>query len=309
MLNEFGLIQQFFQQPSKKRTDVVLGIGDDCALLKVPAGYQLAVSMDTLVADVHFAADTAPFDIGYKALAVNLSDLAAMAAEPAWVTLALTLPAYHVDWLSHFSQGFFAAAETFDLQLIGGDTTRGPLSMTLQVHGFIPDGKALTRSGARPGDLIYVTGCLGDAGLALQLGEAAPLALMQRLLRPSPRVHEGLLLRDMATSAIDISDGLAADLSHILACSQVGATLEVERLPLSNELLAATHRLHAQTLALTAGDDYELCFTIAPQHAAYLAQLPINCTCIGTIESSLGLRVQSVDGSPLPLTKLGYSHF
>lgn len=311
VMREFELIDYLLQRQRVARQDVVLGIGDDCALLEIPSGYELAVSIDTLVADVHFAQQQDPYDIGYKALAVNLSDLAAMGADPAWVTVALTLPVIERAWLARFCSGLFDLAEKFGMQLIGGDTTAGPLSMTLQVHGFVPKGKALKRSGAQPGDLIYVTGVLGSAGLALLLAEQAPAELAQRLLRPTPQIATGMALRDVATSAIDISDGLAADLSHILARSQVGATLQVDRLPLSETLMTHTSILHAQQLALSAGDDYELCFTVPPAKVNLLSTLTAGTytTCIGIIDKNPGLRLVTNDGSEFNLEKLGYQHF
>lgn len=310
-LTEFNLIDHFITQRTPIRQDVILGIGDDCALLAVPPGYELAVSMDTLVAGVHFAHDTAAYDVGYKALAVNLSDLAAMGAEPAWVTLAMTLPTINEDWLEGFCAGFFALSKQFNVQVIGGDTTCGPLSITIQIHGLIPAGKAIRRDGAQPGDLIYVTGNLGTAGLALQLGAAAPPEISRYLLRPYPRIKEGLALRDIASSAIDISDGLAADLNHILNRSHVGAKINVEQLPMLNELAVHTSLLHAKQLALSAGDDYELCFTVPPEKITCLQQtLPKNSYhAIGVINQSAILTLQNADGTDFLLTSLGYQHF
>lgn len=306
---EFELIEQFFKPQQVKRQDVALGIGDDCALLTVPADHQLAVSIDTLVAGIHFWENADPVDLGHKALAVNLSDLAAMGATPAWFTLALTLPQPDTAWLTKFCQGLFALARQYQVQLVGGDTTRGPLCITIQVHGFIPRGQAILRSGARPGDLVFVTGCLGDAGLALQLRAAAPPSLQQKLHRPEPRIREGLLLRQLANSAIDISDGLAADLSHILSTSGVGATIQLEQLPLSTALLTHTDRPSAQMLALTAGDDYELCFTLPAEKSLLLEQSGIAATCIGVVEAQPGLRIVNASGEAIILEKAGYQHF
>ncbi|CAM4398417.1 MAG: Thiamine-monophosphate kinase [Legionellaceae bacterium] len=308
-MREFELINAFFKQQSLQRPDVLLGIGDDAALVKIPSGEVLAITVDTLVEGIHFHPNANPYDIGYKALAVNLSDLAAMGAQPAWATLALTLPETNTDWLYEFSRGFFELAQVFNVQLIGGDTTRGPLTITIQMQGFTPENKALKRSAAKPGDLIYVTGTLGDAGCALQLGLNAPIELAQRLHRPFPRITEGLLLREIAHSAIDISDGLAADLNHILENSQVGAQLFIEQIPLSTELLTQISPQEAQQLALCAGDDYELCFTISPSKVNLLLETGISCTCIGQIESLPGLKIKNNNGEIINLVHLGYSHF
>ncbi|WP_218814979.1 thiamine-phosphate kinase [Rickettsiella endosymbiont of Dermanyssus gallinae] len=319
-ISEFDLIQRFFNQEKNNRADVIRGIGDDAAVLQPPAGQQLVVTTDTLVAGQHFPENTSPFDIAYKALAVNLSDLAAMGAEPAWILLALTLPVADKAWLSEFTQGFFSLMHRFQCQLVGGDTTRGPLSITVQALGFIPNGKALLRSGAQAGDPIYVTGTLGDAGLALAdlknkvdiLTQEQRSALLTRLNRPDPRVAIGLALRDIASSAIDISDGLAADLAHILAASQVGAVVEVAKLPLSKTLLALQPE-KAQQLALSAGDDYELCFTVPEARESALKQAleKIACpyTAVGFISKESGLLLQGENGEPFLLEKQGFLHF
>lgn len=271
---------------------------------------------------MHFPPDTDPAAIGHKALAVNLSDLAAMGAEPAWAMLALTLPAPDEAWLASFSAGFCALAREHRVALIGGDTTRGPLSITVQVHGFVPRGGALRRGGARAGDLIHVTGTLGDAGLALRLARrtglecaSADLArLRARLDRPSPRVAQGLQLRGRAHAAIDVSDGLLADLGHILEAGGVGATLRLDRLPLSDAFRACIasldgHRDAAAALALTAGDDYELCFTTAPDMDDLGILDGVACTRIGVIEPAPGLRCLRADGTPWRPAVAGYDHF
>ena len=270
-VSEFTLIQRYFETQTQVRGDVILGIGDDCALLKVPSDASLAVSLDMLVAGVHFFADADPEGIGHKALAVNLSDLAAMGASPAWITLALSLPKADAAWLEGFCRGLFALATRFQVQLIGGDTSRGPLTISIQAHGFVPQGKALRRSGARPGDRVYVTGTLGDAALALAstrgqvtIPGAYQAYLQARLERPTPRILQGLGLRGLASAAIDISDGLAQDLGHILERSGVGARLNVDRVPRSGALNDCLDAAAALPLALTGGDDYELCFTAAP---------------------------------------------
>ncbi|MGB5467180.1 MAG: thiamine-phosphate kinase, partial [Sedimenticolaceae bacterium] len=238
-VSEFDLIRDYFARATGARADVLLGIGDDCALLRPPPGLALAVSVDTLVAGRHFLVDADPLHLGHKALAVNLSDLAAMGAQPAWATLALTLPQVDRNWLRAFMDGFAALAATHDVQLVGGDTTRGPLSITVQVHGFVDSLLALRRSGARAGDRIMVSGTVGDAGLALQLmqqnpgGGSVDSRLSRRLDRPTPRVALGRLLVGQASAAIDVSDGLIADLGHICDASGVGARVELARLPLS----------------------------------------------------------------------------
>ncbi len=319
--NEFDLIQLFFNQETKSRKDVVLGIGDDAALLQVPFDQQLVVTTDTLVAARHFHTNTLPEDIGYKALAVNLSDLAAMGAEPAWILLALTLPSADESWLRQFIKGFFSLMQQFQLQLVGGDLTQGPLTITVQALGFVPTGKALCRRGARVGDRIYVTGSLGDAGLALEalqkkenfgLTPTQILTVTQRLNRPDPRVDVGLALRDIASSAIDVSDGLAADLHHLLSANRVGAILQLEKLPLSESLLSLP-RESAWNLALSSGDDYELCFTVPESRESILQQhlqvLKTPYTCIGSIKKDRGLLLLDEKGSVFNSDKTGFQHF
>jgi thiamine-monophosphate kinase len=319
--SEFSLIDRYFAAHGLRRPDVALGIGDDCALLIPPVDQQLVVTMDTLVADVHFFAAADPEGLGHKALAVNLSDLAAMGAVPAWATLALTLPRADEDWLDRFCRGLFALADRYGVQLVGGDTTHGPTTViTLQAHGFIPPGLALRRDGAKPGDGIYVTGTPGDAGLALAAAfgkvTVAPEYrddVRQRLERPEPRITQGLTLRGVASAAIDVSDGLAQDLGHILERSRVGARLEVDRLPLSPALTASLDRDAAIVTALASGDDYELCFTVPPERAEQLeaaaAGWECRCTGIGVITDEPGLQLVRADGSPFHLERLGYDHF
>jgi thiamine-monophosphate kinase len=317
-ISEFDLIENYFTGMTAKRGDVVLGIGDDAALLRPPQGRDLAVSVDTLVAGVHFFHDVSPLVLGHKVLAVNLSDLAAMGAEPAWATLALTLPGIHDHWLREFCRGFSELAAHYDLQLVGGDTTSGPLSITVQVQGLLPMGKGLTRGGARVGDDIYVTATLGDAALALRYKregddrEDLP-QLLQRLERPTPRVEVGLSLRDYASSAIDISDGLAADLGHILQASRVGARVELDKIPLSTPVSAAIQVSRDWSIAIAGGDDYELCFTMPPVHrdraAAISRQTGVTITRIGVIEAQTDLRFLQPDGSRLTPEHIGYDHF
>jgi thiamine-monophosphate kinase len=317
-MTEFDLIARYFSHTFPNRPDVILGVGDDAAICTVPTGMQLALAIDTLVAGVHFPTTTRPEDIGYKALAVNLSDMAAMGATPAWITLALTCPQAEENWLARFSQGLLELAETAQVSLIGGDTTCGPLTITIQIAGFVPSNGALQRRGAQPGDGIYVTGNLGDAGLGLasvqgqiKLPHAAKEYVEARLNRPTPRWREGQSLRGIASSAIDISDGLAADLGHILTASAVGATLQLENLPLSKVSRESLSPKEAWLMALNAGDDYELCFTV-PSHreTALLAALPVaSYTRIGTIETHLGLHCWLGDGQEFIPEKGGYQHF
>jgi len=323
--NEFAIINHYFKkhQMATKRSDVFLGIGDDCALLQPPNNQLLAVSTDSLLAGVHFPADTSPHAIGYKSLAVTLSDMAAMGAEPAWALLSLSMPDLDEAWLSEFSAGFFQLANQYDLQLVGGDTSRGPLSITIQVIGFTPPGLALTRSGAQLGDDIYVSGSLGDAGLALQmLTNETSLSLslslsdqeqiQQRLDYPTARVALGIALRNIASAAIDISDGLAADLGHILKQSNLGATIHVEQLPLSSAL-QTLEKNTAWQLALSAGDDYELCFTAPPAKATKIKEIAAQTGCslrkIGSIIAEPVLNILDINGMKFILEQQGYMHF
>ncbi len=317
-VGEFELIARYFQQQNLQRDDVLVGIGDDGAVLTVAPGKQLVVAMDTLVAGVHFPEQASPFDIGYKALAVNLSDLAAMGAEPAWFTLALTLPEADEAWLQEFSRGLFTLARRHMVQLVGGDTTRGPLTITVQAHGFVSDKVAMRRSTARAGDRIYVTGPLGDAALALQsvLGKVAlpeehSESLLQRLHRPTPRVTAGLALRGLTSSCIDISDGLLADLGHICSASKVGAVIRLADIPLSEGMRAAG--IDPYPLALSGGDDYELLCTIPPgliktlERALY--DMNVQLHCIGEIEAGSGVRCLDQSGAPYQSAASGYQHF
>lgn len=313
-LNEFDIIDRYFKK-SITRADVANDIGDDCAIVNVPSQQQLAISTDTLIAGVHFPQSTTPYDIGYKALAVNLSDLAAAGAAPAWAMLSLTLPENNSAWLTEFARGFFDLASRFNTQLIGGDITHGPLSITVTVHGFVPQGQALTRSGAKPGDQIYVSNTLGDAALALQfltkkisLAENFQEKILTKLTRPQPQIELGKKLLNIAHAAIDISDGLAADLQHILDRSNVGAEIFVDQLPLSSELRASLPLAQAIELALTGGDDYELCFTVPADKKHLLADIP-HLTCIGSITDTLGLHLKFQDGKKYHGPIQGYQHF
>lgn len=289
-----------------------MGIDDDAAVLRPPPGKDLVSAIDTLVAGRHFPVDSAAFDVGWKSLAVNLSDMAAMGAEPAWFTLALTVPEVNESWLEEFACGLFDLADREGVELVGGDTTRGPLTVSVAIHGLVPAGQALLRRGAQPGDCVCVTGSLGGAALALQhwlRGEAVSEALRQRLQRPMPRTAAGYALRPLAHAAIDVSDGLAADLGHILEASGVGATIDVHRLPLAPELHALPPA-QAATLALSGGDDYELCVCLPPQRLEAARQvLDVALTPVGRIEAAGGLRLRGEDGRAFSLERGGYAHF
>ncbi|HEX7340799.1 MAG TPA: thiamine-phosphate kinase [Rhodanobacteraceae bacterium] len=313
---EFDLIDLIRARTAVPRADVALGIGDDAALLVPPAGQALAVAIDTLVEGVHFPVGTAPSDIGWKALAVNLSDLAAMGATPAWAMLALTMPAADRVFVESFADGFARLARQHDVALVGGDTTRGSLAVSVGVHGFVSAGEALRRDGARVGDAILITGTLGDAAAALRCldaHDAAALALRTRLDRPTPRVAAGLALRGQAHACIDVSDGLLADLAHICHASGVAAIVDAHRLPLSLALQSRCAAAMAQELALTGGDDYELCFTVAPEQAAVVTQnlVEADCpvTCIGRIVVGAGVRVLDADGADITPAHRGWEHF
>jgi thiamine-monophosphate kinase len=320
VLSEFELIDRFFRRPSRH---TVLGVGDDAALLVPSAGCELAVSVDMLVAGRHFAADADPEALGHKTLAVNLSDMAAMGAWPRWALLAGALPETDAAWIGAFARGFFALADAYDVDLVGGDTTRGPLNLCVTILGEAPAGQALRRSGARPGDAVYVSGMLGDAALALahHRGETVlaggELERCERaLLRPSPRVALGMHLRGIATAAIDISDGLTGDLGHILDASDAGAAVELAALPRSEALerrLAGRERPLALACLLGGGDDYELCFTAAAGAAADVGtvgeQLGLKLTRIGSIEERRGLRVHDEAGRMLEKLPVAFDHF
>ena len=305
---EFNLIKQFFTRPAQHES-TSLSVGDDCALLSVPKGYDLAITTDTMVENVHFFPDVHPEQLGHKLLAVNLSDLASMGAEPIAITLALTMPKVDEDWLAAFARGLFALADKYQLDLIGGDTTSGPLTLSIQAMGLVPKNMALKRSTAKVGDLIYVTGCLGDAGLGLKIkqgyaGQNTQQAL-HRFNTPEPRIEEGLAIRSLANACIDISDGLAQDLGHILTKSAVGARLDYQSLPLSACVLDYMQQTGDWRMPLIAGDDYELCFTITAENAR---KLDIPCTCIGIIEELAGLRLVRNDVC-VNFNNSGFEHF
>jgi thiamine-monophosphate kinase len=316
-MGEFDLIARFFKRPAQRQP---LGVGDDCALLAPAPGTQLAVSSDMLVEGRHFLPGADPQRLGHKCLAVNLSDLAACGARPLAFTLALALPEADEAWLAPFSEGLLALADAHGCELVGGDTTRGPLNLCLTVFGEVPTGQALLRSGARPGDDLYVSGTLGDARLALQAlrGEVtvpAPVlaAARERLDRPTPRVALGLALRGLATSAIDISDGLLGDLGHVLHASGVGATVDADAVA---NLLAAGDAVGPElrrAYTLAGGDDYELAFTAPPAAReavrAAAAQADTRVTRIGQIEAARGLRLVDAHGQSVPGHFASFDHF
>lgn len=317
---EFSLIQRFITHPRHRRPDVVLGSGDDCAIVAIPAGHTLALSIDTLVEGTHFFPGANPYDIGHKAIAVSLSDAAAMGATPAWMTVALTLPSVDIAWIDALADGVFALLNAHQVELVGGNLTRGPLSITTQIHAFLPAGRGLRRSGAVLGDDLYVTGTLGDAALALAIRQARHAALtppLQALIdsrfdRPTPRVAIGQALLTLAHSAIDLSDGLAGDLPHLLAESKLGAVINPTCLPLSAALQTLPTQT-AQRLALTGGEDYELCFT-APQSsraaiAALSTQQGIPITRIGQIVAEPGVWQEEEGGQRRLMTGSGFEHF
>ncbi|MFQ6370219.1 thiamine-phosphate kinase [Shewanella sp. YIC-542] len=318
-MKEFQLIEHYFTGQSQHRKDVKLGIGDDCALVKPAENKVLAISTDTLVENVHFLPEMPPQILGYKALAVNLSDLAAMGAEPAWMTLALTMPTADEQWLQGFATGLFEAADYYMISLVGGDTTRGPKSITITVHGQVTEGKALTRSGAKPGDWIYVTGTLGDSALGLDILQGIRDVrsehhdfLVNRHYHPTPRVLAGQALRGLASSAIDLSDGLLSDIQHILKASTVGAVIDVEKLPLSQAMSDSVTLETALNYALRGGEDYELLFTVPEaQRGALdtaLSHAGVRFTQIGQIQAQNKCKFQ-YHGETFVPEHSGFEHF
>ncbi len=321
MSAEFNVIKQYFTRPTLQTE---LGIGDDAALIQVSEGNQLAISTDMSVVGTHFFHNAAAYDIGWKSLAVNISDMAAMGANPKWATLAIALPEINADWLEAFSAGLFSCAGEFNIDLIGGDTTRGPLNISITIMGEVPIGKALKRSQAQVGDDIWVSGQLGHAALGLAhiqqkiiLDDETRDIALRALHQPQPRVSLGLALRDIAHSCIDISDGLLADLSHILHASSVdsikmGATLQLENMPCLATIISRLHESNIQQAILTGGDDYELCFTARPQYRAVLLalakKLGVNLTRIGDTNATGKLTVMH-ENKTLDTTRLGYEHF
>lgn len=318
MPSEFALIRRHFTRPAR-HTD--LAVGDDAALIRPSAGMQLAISTDMLVAGTHFFADTDPEDLGWKTLAVNVSDLAAMGAAPRWVVLAASLPAPDEAWIAAFARGFFACSEAFGIDVIGGDTTRGPLNLCPTIFGEVPVGQAITRAGARPGDDLWISGAPGRAALGLaQLRGEATLAGADRadclaaLHRPQPRVALGLALRGLASSLLDVSDGLLGDLGHILEQSAVGAVISAGALPLAPLEAACGDAALAFRACTAGGDDYELLFT-APvarraEVGALAERLHLPLHRIGSITpAEQGLRLRDHDGQLRPLAANGYDHF
>jgi len=311
-LNEFGVIRRFFVRPQAEAgagDGVVLGVGDDAAILRPNPAMDLVVAVDTLVDGVHFPRDMAPSDIAWRTLATNLSDLAAMGATPRWFTLALSLPSVDEQWLEGFSDGLFALARQSSITLVGGDTTRGPLTISITVHGELEQGTGLTRRGAQPGDNVYITGAPGIAALGLQQWEATSFdaAARERFCRPVPRLSFGQQLRGLATAAIDVSDGLLADAGHIAHQSSVGIVLNSAQIPLASALMALGEQ-QALALALGGGDDYELCFTApacAHDSIMKIAQNEgLDCTLIGEVTDGSGIRCAGAS-----ITVSGYDHF
>jgi len=326
-MSEFDLIRRYF---TRATPGAVLGVGDDAALLRIGSGTELAVSTDMLVSGTHFLPDADPFLLGHKTLAVNLSDMAAMGAQPRWALLSLAMPEADEAWLRKFSDGFFTLAQQHGVELIGGDTTRGPLNLCVTIMGEVPQGAALRRDGAQMGDDVWVSGTLGDAALALahlqgkvQLSAADFSACAVALHRPTPRVALGLALRGVAHSAIDISDGLLADLGHILECSKVGAEIRFDALPVSGVLRSLSpspspasgrgEKTLAAHCALAGGDDYELCFTapVARRNAVedISKRMGLPLTRIGSIVAGSGCVVRAADGSVINMGESGYDHF
>lgn len=321
-MHEFQIIEQFFKRKLQHK-EIRLGIGDDAAVIRCEKQSTVVVSTDTLIEGVHFPKNTSAFDIGYKALAVNVSDLAAMAAVPVWFTLALTLSKYDEEWLTQFASGLFQIADLCQLDLIGGDTTHGTENIVTITIGGVADPKhLLLRSRAQVGDLIYVTGTLGDAGFGLHIQQqktSHPLTDSQKryflecLNRPIPKWQFAQQIKKIAHAAIDISDGFAQDLEHILKQSQVGARVYVDSLPISSLLKNLVGLHEATVLALTSGDDYELCFTVAPKHRKTVEKisqkLNCSCTCVGVITENTELKLLNADQTFFTLSKKGYQHF
>ena len=319
-MGEFDLIKRYFLRKSLQN-DVILSVGDDCAITSIPTGYQLAITTDTLVEGTHFLPSISPADLAYKSVAVNLSDLAAMGATPTWMSLALTLPEIKEEWLAEFSQSLFAILDRYGVSLIGGDTTKGSLSITLTAQGFLPENQGLFRHQAKVGDWIFVSGFLGDSAAGLDLllqnrkiENESDRYFIQRHLHPTPRVELGLALRSFSCCALDISDGLLADLEHILERSQVGAEIYLENLPLSRHLCTQYEQTQAEKFALTGGEDYELCFTVSEEKREEMEQVlrsqGIKVTCIGKIlpqTSGLNL-LKNGEKVALP-AHCGFDHF
>lgn len=304
---EFGLIQRYFDWPPRNR-QTRLAVGDDAALLRAEPGFDTVVSTDTLLQGVHFDERLSPEDIGWKSLAVNLSDLAAMGAEPRGFTLALTIPEEDSRWLKGFSQGLKEMADASQIDLIGGDTTRGPLSISITVIGAVPEGRALRRAGAKVGDRIWVSGFLGRAAYALQLGPDAFDEDLQQLKQPMPRLQAGMALREIANAAIDISDGLSADLAHLLKASKAGATIWQKELPTASTMrfCEVDERLQCQ---LHGGDDYELVICMPPEADPNRVSTGVRWACIGEVQDELGLRLEGEEGTVKDLPAAAWNPF
>jgi thiamine-monophosphate kinase len=318
-LSEFDLIERYFRGCGAKRADVRVGVGDDAAIIDFPAGVELVAAVDTLVAGVHFPPGSPAASIGHRALAVNLSDLAAMGARPAWALLALTLPEADESWLSEFAAGMAALARAHDVALVGGDTTSGPLCVTVQLLGHVPRSAALLRSGGRAGDALFVSGTPGDAaaGLGIEQGRLpgvgkSAMYLRERFLYPTPRLALGERLRNYASACIDVSDGLLGDAGKLARASGCGAQIAYEEVPVSEALLDAVGEEGARKLALTGGDDYELCFSVRPAHVGrLLAELPPErwgYARIGTLRETSGADVLR-GGAVMSFSYSGYDHF
>jgi thiamine-monophosphate kinase len=320
-VKEFSIIDTFFKTQTHRRKDVLLGIGDDAALTVIPQGQALVTTTDTLIAGVHFLANANPHAIAQKAVAVNLSDLAAMGAEPAWINLSLSLPIADEEWLSAFSTGIAEMTRFYSIQLIGGDTVQGPLTVTITAQGFVPAEQALLRSNAKPGDFVYVTGCLGDAGLGLdiQLNKVAindsdnANYLLTRLNYPTPRLLVGTSLRRVANACIDLSDGLSSDIKHILKASNCGATIHLDKLPLSKAMRESVAPDVARQYALSAGDDYELLFTVSEEQKGKLelaiASSNVCVTCIGQLNGMANKLELRLNNAVVDEQYSGYQHF
>ncbi|WP_440875573.1 thiamine-phosphate kinase [Thalassotalea sp. PLHSN55] len=318
-MKEFDLIKHYFAQQGLNRKDVVLGIGDDCALVQAAERQHIAVTTDTLVAGVHFPVETSAHAIGHKVVAVSLSDLAAVGAEPAWISLAITLPSIDEAWAKEFCRGVFELCEFYNVQLIGGDTTQGPMSVTVTAQGIVPFGKHISRTGAKAGDWLYVTGEIGDAALALQhvfgnIKLAQPFVenSLKKLNYPKPRALAGQALREYATSAIDISDGLLSDLEHICQGSKVGANIVLDDLPISTAMFETLGQEAAVEMALNGGDDYELLFTVSQDNKVgmetALANVGVTVTCIGQLNPSEKITT-TLNSKPVLIDKKGFEHF
>ncbi len=318
--SEFELIKKYFRSLTDDDASVRCGIGDDAAVIAIPPDTEVVLAIDTLLEDTHFPKDTAPSDIAYKALAVNLSDMAAMGALPRWALLSITLPKVDDVWLEQFSASFLELAKQHSVSLIGGDMSKGPLSITVQIQGLLPIARSLRRDGARQGDLIYVSGTLGDAGVGLDImqknrvvADEHKMFFLDSLNRPQISIEAGLRLRDIASSAIDISDGLIADLGHIIKASHVGAELNIKDIPLSEAMQQCINKQDARDYALVSGDDYKLCFTAsAEKHRRIIGvfrDMDIPVTCMGKITETDKLICLDAEGTELDFLGSGYRHF